>query len=145
MQLLKNGLSRKDQRELINAYLLSCINLAEQTKPGIESEGNIVDMPVICDSDKERVNYVSNEFSEICDYPNNLQKFPNRQDRFADYLQGLPTIFAVDYEGDTILQIAEKWGSDVSTESKKDNVLKNWFNYISCKFWQLHTKLNKGA
>ena len=38
-------------------------------------------------------NYVKSEFGRVANYPYNLKKFPNNQDRFSDYLCGLPFDF----------------------------------------------------
>jgi len=37
------------------------------------------------------------EFHRVANYPNNLQRFPNNQDRFSDYLQGIPFNFEYSY------------------------------------------------
>jgi len=36
------------------------------------------------------------EFARVADYPNNLRRFPNHQDRFHDYLMGIP--FGFEFE-----------------------------------------------
>ena len=36
------------------------------------------------------------EFARVADYPNNLRRFPNNQDRFHDYLMGIP--FGFEFE-----------------------------------------------
>ena len=35
-------------------------------------------------------NHLNSEFMRVANYPYNLAKFPNNQDRFSDYLFGLP-------------------------------------------------------
>ncbi len=42
---------------------------------------------------KSACNRLNDEFNRVSNYPYNLQKFPNNQDRFSDYLQGLPFNF----------------------------------------------------
>jgi len=42
---------------------------------------------------KEACNYLNTEFIRNSNHAYNLQKFPNNQDRFSDYLQGLPFNF----------------------------------------------------
>mgnify|MGYP007082156011 CR=1 FL=1 len=36
------------------------------------------------------------EFARVADYPNNLRRFPNHQDRFHDYMMGIP--FGFEFE-----------------------------------------------
>lgn len=38
----------------------------------------------------EAVARLRDEFARVADYPNNLHRFPNSQDRFHDYLMGIP-------------------------------------------------------
>ena len=42
---------------------------------------------------EEAKNRLLSEFKRVANYPNNLQRFPNNQDRFSDYLNGLPFNF----------------------------------------------------
>lgn len=42
---------------------------------------------------QEAKNHVKKEFERVANYPYNLKKFPNNQDRFSDYLCGLPFNF----------------------------------------------------
>lgn len=38
----------------------------------------------------EAAERLKSEFHRVADYPNNLKKFPNNQERFHDYLMGIP-------------------------------------------------------
>lgn len=40
--------------------------------------------------------HLKSEFARVADYPNNLRRFPNHQDRFHDYLMGIP--FGFEFE-----------------------------------------------
>lgn len=96
-------------------------------------------------TDKDRINFVVKEFESTANYPNNLRNFPNQQNRFADWLQGLPGVISIDFMNHEILEIAVNWGSIPAqyTNKQADKILSNWWNFISAKFWQLHRKLNK--
>lgn len=37
--------------------------------------------------------WLKSEFHRVADYPQNLRKIPNNQERFADYLMGVPFDF----------------------------------------------------
>lgn len=41
--------------------------------------------------------YMYCEFDRVANYPNNLKSIPNEQERFADYLRGIPFSFDVYY------------------------------------------------
>ena len=42
---------------------------------------------------QQAANHLNDEFIRVSNYPYNLAKFPNNQDRFSDYLSGLPFSF----------------------------------------------------
>lgn len=42
---------------------------------------------------KSACNHLNSEFKRVSNYPYNVQKFPNAQNRFSDYLCGLPFNF----------------------------------------------------
>jgi hypothetical protein len=42
---------------------------------------------------QEAANHLNSEFNRVANYPYNVAKFPNNQDRFSDYLFGLPFSF----------------------------------------------------
>ena len=41
--------------------------------------------------------HLNSDFARVADYPNNLRRFPLHQDRFHDYLMGLPFGFESEY------------------------------------------------
>jgi hypothetical protein len=47
---------------------------------------------------EDAAKHLNNEFDRVANYPLNLQKFPNNQKRFMDYMQGLPFSFHFSYE-----------------------------------------------
>lgn len=132
MKQLSNGLSRAQQRELINNYLISCIDTDVMS-----------DIETMISTPKEKVNFVMFCFNEEYNHDYNKRLYPNEITRFSEWLKGLPSVFNIAFSYCDILELAEQWGADVSTEGKKDRICENWFNYIANKFYQLHTKLNK--
>ena len=74
----------KQVREQIKQHIMDC-TLDENEKPFQTFEG--------------AKNRVLSEFKRVANYPNNLQRFPNNQDRFSDYLNGLPFNFEFTYYG----------------------------------------------
>ena len=44
----------------------------------------------------EAISKLRNEFARVADYPANLRRFPNHQDRFHDYIMGIP--FGFEFE-----------------------------------------------
>ena len=68
----------KQVREQIKKHILECVYN--------EQGEQFTDLKTAC-------NYLKNEFIRVANYPYNLQKFPNDQNRFSDYLFGLPFHF----------------------------------------------------
>ena len=95
-------------------------------------------------SDTEKLQYLANEFKSAANYEFNLKRYPNTQDRFADWIAGLPSSFSIDFTNYDILQLAVKWNSlaDTTNEDKNFKVLNNWFNLIAFKVMQLMSKHN---
>jgi hypothetical protein len=124
MRELKNGMSRKKQKEAIEAYLLECV---------IDSERLLQEYDITATTDRERVNYVMADFETVANHPHNIKRFPNDQQRFADYLQGAPGVINIDFWNDEIIKPAVKWGSlaENHTEKEAAKITENWFNYIS--------------
>lgn len=55
---------------------------------------------------------------------------------------GLPSSFNIAFTNYDILQLAYKWGSlkETDTESRKDKIIANYFNFIAVKTFQLFKK-----
>lgn len=69
----------KEVREQIRKHILECVNNPETDQPFSTLE-----------EAKERV---KSEFNMVANYPYNLKRLPNTQERFSDYLLGIPFNF----------------------------------------------------
>lgn len=70
--------NNKIVRQAIDSHILECVtDCNENTFSTIQ----------------EASKHLYNEFNRVANYPNNVSKFPNIQDRFSDYLFGLPFSF----------------------------------------------------
>jgi len=69
---------------------------------------------------KDATDYISKEFKRVADYPNNQRKIPNDQERFSDYLMGLP--FAFEYYYDDMENFLN--GLGINPEGKKYDSVK---------------------
>lgn len=132
------GYTRKELNTVISNYLLKCI----PDTATIQAE---YDKEVL--TDKDRVNFAMADFERVANYDHNNRKFPNIQDRLADFLQGLPGTLQIDFANYEIVKLAKLWGSipENATEKTEDKIINNWFNFIAFKFLQLHRDINKVA
>ena len=46
---------------------------------------------------EQEIERVKSEFHRVADYPWNLKRLPNNQERFSDYLRGLPFNFHISH------------------------------------------------
>ena len=59
---------------------------------------------------------------------------------FENWLLGLPSSFNVDFENYRILEIGGDWGFDLSSETKEDKFISQWFQMISNSVFYLYNK-----
>ncbi len=71
-----------------------------------------------------------------------LKDTQNHQERFRQWIMGLPSTFNIDFENYRIIEIAKEWGalSINATDRQGDKIISNWFNYIAAKTIQLMGK-----
>lgn len=71
------------------------------------------------------------------EYRHNNNKHVSDVNLFAEYLQGLPSVCSVPFYNYEILQSALLNGIDVSSESKEDEYLSNYWMNLSKAFFTL--------
>ena len=120
--------TRKELNEIYREYLIDCISSEDK---------NINEL-----SDKDKVQFLFDNFKSV-NYENNKKRYPNLQDRFANWFQGLPSTFNLDFENYRILELLYNWEvlTESDSESKKDKYLNNWFKFWAAKTLQLASKL----
>lgn len=101
----------------------------------ISSSGDDIEF----NSDKEKLRYLKDIFITRANYEYNVKRYPNNQERLADWIAGLPSEFNIDFENYRILEIAESWGSlpNPDDEKQQEKIISNWFNLIAFKTIQL--------
>ena len=121
-------MKRTELNEKVFSYILSCIDCSGYN--------------ITADSDKDKLQFVADCFKKEYLFPDNLKRYGNYQKVFENWLMGLPSCFNVDYENYIIIQIAKKWGVlPLNADNKaEDKIINNWFNFISCKTFQLMKK-----
>lgn len=91
-------------------------------------------------SDSEKMVVLLEQFDRCANYPYNKKAIPNVADRFADWAQGLPSVFCIAFERDNIIKTGKSWGY-CQTDKKADIFVENWFRSIASKVFQLAEKL----
>lgn len=121
---------RKQFNDLVNAYILGAIDSSGYGKE--------------LTTDTEKLQFVMDCYQSEYAYPQNLQRYKTHQNCFANWLQGLPSSFNIDYENYRIIEIAKQWGSipQNADDRQEDKILNNWWNFIAAKTFQLMNKNN---
>lgn len=97
------------------------------------------DFPAKSPSDKMLLQFLYDTFRS--EYGWSIERY-GEQKAFSEWIMGLPSSFNVDFENYKILQLAVKLGSIPVdyTEKQADNILANWWNFITAKTFQLFRK-----
>jgi len=119
--MLKTNTNKYNEK--IYKYILDCI----------DSEYGILVTP------EEKINHFFDRFEIEYNYKNNILRYPNLQNRIAEYLMGLP--FNFEYENYKILQLTESLHECKLTDKQEDKFLSNYWNHLAFKILQLNDKI----
>jgi hypothetical protein len=112
------------------AYVLQCIEeCSRATDEGKEFA-----------TDLEKIAFFFECFNSEFNYIQNRKRYPNLTDRIANYLQGLPSCFNIDYWNDEIEKIGKDWGY-CQTEKKAEKFVSNWWCMIAYRIIQIANKV----
>ena len=111
-------------------YVLECIEDCSRAN----------DENITFESDYDKIRFFFDCFNQEFNYDYNRKRYPNFQVRISEYLRGLPSCMAIDYENTKIINIGVKWGF-CNTERKKDQFLNNWFNMVALRIIQIANKI----
>jgi len=114
-----------EQNEIINQYIINCID-----------SDNYEASP---ETNKEKFQFLLSTFRS--EYQHMIDRQGNQR-ALTEYLSGLPSCFHLDFYNDKILDLAVSWGSisKDASESQKDKILNNWFNFIANRILVLARK-----
>ena len=115
----------KEYRQRIEEYILECVSSEDEELTTLE----------------EKINHFFFRFSGEFDFQNNKLRYPNRQQRIAEYLAGLP--FQFDFMNYKILEVAKNLHKiETLTEKEEDKIIANWFNHLALHILRLKEKYN---
>jgi hypothetical protein len=111
----------------IQAYLLSSI---DGTEYGIKT-----------DTPKEKLQFLFDCFEVEFNYKNNQLRYPNLQDRFANWLQGLPSAIDLPYQNYKILQLSKILLEVYTlTEKQEETIINNYWSFMAYHIIKLKNK-----
>tara|TARA_R100001163_G_C4912260_1_gene96090 strand:- start:74 stop:478 length:405 start_codon:yes stop_codon:yes gene_type:complete len=90
-------------------------------------------------SDIDKLKYLAETIEKQINYAYNLKRYPNTQQRLANYLSGLAFGFCEGYSHKMIEQ-AERLIEGKFPENKKDKIIENYYSFIALHLMKLINK-----
>lgn len=118
----------KEIRTKVEAYILDCIT----------PEG----YGVVCNSDKEKLNFLYSTFINEYGYPQNFKRYGNEQNVFVEWLKGLPSVFRVHFTNYDILEQLREWGIIKGEVRNEQYYLEIWWKKIYMVFQAMLRRAN---
>ena len=112
-------------KERIRNYIINNINEIEENN-----------------TDKKKLIYLLHTFDVEFNFANNKQRYPNLQNRLADWLNGSPyAISTPTYYYDMIEDTKQIHNTEVLTEKETEIICNNFYNHISLHILRYAEKL----
>lgn len=122
----------KAYRERIYAEILDAINF--------EVEGKYIEDL----TPKQKIDYLFATFDSEYNNEYNKRRYPNHQERLAQWLMGLPSCIHLPTWSDDILEFAAKvHGISKVPENKQSIIIQGFYNHMAFMIFQLKQKLQK--
>jgi len=125
----------KEFKTKMESYILNCIDTTPYGGTGNET-------------DEEKIAFTFDTFKKEYWFPGNQKRYGTPENGFREWLMGLPSVIAIDFENYHIIEIAREMGSykDTTGMSEKaierydDSIIANWFPLLSRTFFDLLKK-----
>jgi len=89
----------------------------------------------------EKLQFLFDCFEVEFNYKNNQLRYPNFQDRFANWLQGLPSSISIPHQYNKILELSKNLLEvDTLTEKLEDQIIKNYWSFMAYHIIKLKNK-----
>ena len=93
------------------------------------------------DTPKEKLKFLFDCFEVEFNYKNNQLRYPNFQDRFANWLQGLPSAINIPHQKYKILQLSKILLEVYTlTEKQEETIVNNYWSFMAYHIIKLKNK-----
>ena len=116
----------------IQTYLIDAINTEDHTTEAT--------------THAEKLAFVMSCYESEFNHKYNQVRHPNEQDRFANWLAGLPSVLDIPFYNDDVVNLAKRLQEVDTYPNEKNttkNIVENYFNFMSYHILKLNQKLNK--
>jgi hypothetical protein len=80
----------------------------------------------------EKLDFLFDCFEVEFNYKNNQLRYPNLQDRFANWLQGLPSAINIPHQYNKILELSKNLLEVENLSEKQENeIIKNYWSFMA--------------
>lgn len=112
-------------------------NIQSYILDSIDSEG----YDIKTETPTEKLDFLFDCFEVEFNYKNNKLRYPNLQDRFANWLQGLPSVINLPYQEYEILQLSKiLFEVDTLSEKLKNQIINNYWSFMAFQIIKLKNK-----
>ncbi len=112
-------------------------NIQSYILDSIDSEG----YDIKTETPTEKLDFLFDCFEVEFNYKNNQLRYPNFQDRFANWLQGLPSVINLPYQEYEILQLSKIFFEVYTlTKKQKETIINNYWSFMAFQIIKLKNK-----
>ena len=95
-------------------------------------------------TDKAKVSFLVDCYNSEYNHAYNVKMYPNEQNRFANWLSGLPSVLNIPFYPSSILELSKELQEVETYDQKtKDKICDNYFNFMAYHILKLNQKLNQ--
>ncbi len=112
-------------------------NIQNYILDSIDSEG----YDIKTETPTEKLQFLFDCFEVEFNYKNNKLRYPNFQNRFANWLQGLPSAINIPHQYNKILELSKiLFEVYTLTEKQKETIIKNYWSFMAFHIIKLKNK-----
>lgn len=88
----------------------------------------------------EKIAFVMDCYNSEFNHDYNVKQYPNEQDRFANWLAGLPQCISIPFYYSGIIALSKRLlEADTLSEKMKDRICENYFQHMAFHILKLHS------
>ncbi len=112
-------------------------NIQNYILDSIDSEG----YDIKTETPTEKLQFLFDCFEVEFNYKNNQLRYPNLQDRFANWLQGLPSAISIPHQYNKILELSKNLLEVYTlTEKQEETIINNYWSFMAYHIIKLKNK-----
>jgi hypothetical protein len=116
----------------IETYILDAINTEDHKINNIDTY-----------TGAQKIAFLMACYNSEYNHKYNVRRYPNEQERFANWLAGLPSVISLPYYGDNIIILAQELQEvENFPKATEKRIIENYFNFMAYHIIKVSNKLN---